>query len=109
MGMDYRYNGSASYPRFNNEVSEIAKLFGGKSKLCGKPKFEFDEYKYEFKEGTPEILQRWFNDIWGDFTLSETKEIWEEIKKYPEIEDISPQIWNELQDLVAYGDNWHVF
>lgn len=96
MGMDYRYNGSASYPRFNDEVFKIARLLGGKP-------------KFEFKEGTPEILQRWFNDIWGDYTPSETKKIWEEIKKHPEIEDISPQIWNELQDLVEYGDNWHVF
>lgn len=62
MGMDYRYNGSATYPRFNNEVFKIAELFRGK-------------LKFEFEEGTPEILQRWFNDIWGDFTPSETKEI----------------------------------
>ena len=29
MGVDYRYAGSASYPRFDREICEIAKIFGG--------------------------------------------------------------------------------
>lgn len=29
MGMDYQYAGSASYPRFDRELCEVAKVFGG--------------------------------------------------------------------------------
>lgn len=29
MGMDYQYAGSASYPRFDRELCEIVKVFGG--------------------------------------------------------------------------------
>ena len=29
MGMDYSYAGSASYPRFDRELCEVAKAFGG--------------------------------------------------------------------------------
>ena len=29
MGIDYRFQGSSSYPRFNKEISQIAELFGG--------------------------------------------------------------------------------
>lgn len=29
MGMDFRYAGSASYPRFDEEICNIAKIFGG--------------------------------------------------------------------------------
>ena len=29
MGMDYQYAGSASYPRFDRELCEVAKVLGG--------------------------------------------------------------------------------
>ena len=30
MGMDYQFAGSASYPRFNDELKAVVELFGGK-------------------------------------------------------------------------------
>lgn len=126
MGMDYCYSGSASYPRFDEEVTEIVRLLGGettevynqmkKSTETSMSKYFFGvlpeetkEPKFVFKEGTPEILQRWFNNIYGEYDPSETKEIWEEIKKHPEIEEISWQIWNELETLVKYNESWSIY
>lgn len=30
MGMDYQYAGSASYPRFDEEVKKVVEILGGK-------------------------------------------------------------------------------
>ena len=32
MGMDYRYAGSASYSRFDEEMTKVAEILGGKLK-----------------------------------------------------------------------------
>ena len=70
MGMDYRYAGSASYPRFNDEVKGIVELFGGKMVTDRKPQEECTliEYfmekplKYSFPEGTNKVFMKWAND-----------------------------------------------
>ena len=120
MGMDYRYSGSSSYPRFDREITEVAKVFGGElsSNLKKRKDTESERAsglgywfgymssdnsklpRFIFPEGTNELLVTWFNDIYGDhhiYTPRETKNIWELVKEHPEIENISSQIWNELE------------
>ena len=127
MGMDYQYAGSASYPRFDRELCEVASVFGGKlSEHTEDIKntenerplgywFGFissDEQKddkFVFPEGTDKTLVRWFNNIYsGCFSLEDTKHIFELIKQHPEIESISPQIWEELKCLSECGDGWFI-
>ena len=100
MGMDYCWTGSASYRRFNEELSLVAKIFGGT---------KADETKFSFPEGTNEVLIRWFNDIYGDFTVEETKIIWRFISKHPEIEEVSWQIWEELKHCVEFYSSWFIY
>lgn len=134
MGMDYRYAGSASYSRFSYEITEVAKLFDAVETvdlINAKKKFEeknldengniinFDyffgygmdvKHKYSFPNGTNETLVKWFNNPYGDYTVEETKEIYEEInKKREEVEEISEQIMYELDRLVDNSDYWYIF
>ena len=117
MGMDYRYAGSASYPRFDKELCEVAAVFGGmlteelKKKKEKTPEGSLGHWfgvisselpeteKFVFPETTNVVLVKWFNNIYGTFTEKETKEIWELIYQHPEIQEISSQIWNELKSL----------
>lgn len=125
MGMDYMYSGSRSYPGFDEEVTEIVKLLGGettevynqmkKGTETSMAKYFFgilpkktEEPKFAFKENIPEIVQKWFNNIYDDYNPLETKEIWEGIKKHPEIEEISWQIWNELETRVNNNEGWSI-
>lgn len=127
MGMDYRWSGSASYPRFDRELCAVAEVFGGiktehlkhreateNERPCGYW-FGFlssdgsDKTKFVFPEGTNETLIKWFNNIYGDFTAEETKTVWEHTSQHPEIEEISKQIWHELKTCVEYNDAWYIF
>ena len=128
MGMDFQYAGSASYPRFEQELCEIAKVFNGietehlkqrKETESKKPFghwFGFlgadnaEESKFIFPEETNEILIKWFNDVYSEnFTSDETKIIWENISKHPEIKEISRQIWEELEILCEENEPWRVY
>lgn len=124
MGMDYQYAGSASYPRFDRELCDVAKVFGGiktehlkererteNERPCGYwfgflSSDDSKEPKFVFPEGTDNILVKWFNDIYGYFTLEETEQVWKCISEHPEIKEISYQIWHELQDLVECEEFW---
>jgi hypothetical protein len=127
MGMDYWYAGTSSYPRFDRELCEVAKVFGGaktkhlkerevteNERTCGYW-FGFlssdnsDSPKFTFPKGTNEILVKWFNDIYGDFNEKETQIIWEHISKHPEIQEISSQIWYELEQLVKWNESWYIY
>ena len=126
MGMDYKYSGSSSYPRFDRELCEIAKIFGGIETEHLRERKETENErpfgywfgflssddsklpKFIFPDGTNNILVKWFNNIYYEFTTEETKIIWEYISKYPEIENISDQIWNELKELVKYNEGWEI-
>lgn len=126
MGMDYKYSGSSSYPRFDRELCEIAKIFGGIETEHLRERKETENErpfgywfgflssddsklpKFIFPDGTNNILVKWFNNIYYEFTTEETKIIWEYISKYPEIENISDQIWNELKELVEYNEGWEI-
>ena len=125
MGMDYKYAGSASYPRFDRELCAVAEIFGGVKTEHLKERertenerplgywFGFlssdgsNEPKFVFPEGTNDVLVKWFNNPYNeDFTEEETRAVWEHVSKYPEIEEVSYQIWHELKTLVELEDGW---
>lgn len=129
MGMGYKYAGSASYPRFDTELSNIAKIFGGMLTSDAKklvaditPENDFIRYmfgplsgddtvgdKFVFPKGTPAVLVKWFNHIYSeDFTPEETNEIWTLFRQHPEIEEISRQIWYELEQLAELCESWYI-
>lgn len=122
MGMSYSWSGSASYPRFDKELFAVAEVFGGHlnereateiERLCGYW-FGFlssdnsNEAKFVFPNGTNEVLVKWFNNIYGDFTVEETQTVWEHISKHAEIKEISSQIWNELKMCDELNDAWDI-
>ena len=127
MGVDYRYAGSASYPRFDEEICEISKIFDGEKTedlikreknssnestldyWFGFLKSDSKKPNFIFPKGTDETLVKWFNDPYAIFDEKETKVIWDNISKHPEIEDISYQIWFELKTLVECGHCWDIF
>jgi hypothetical protein len=126
MGMDYEYAGSSSYPRFDRELCQVAEIFGGiktehlKERESTESERPFGFWfgflssddsnfpKFVFPEGTNEILVKWFNNIYEQYDENETKIIWQQISNYPEIKDISSQIWYELETLVEYGEGWSI-
>lgn len=126
--MDYQYAGSASYPRFDRELCEVAKVFGDIETAHLKERRETEserplgywfgflssddskEQKFIFPEGTNDILVKWFNDIYSEsFTPEETKIVWKNISKHPEIEEISNQIWYELEALCEDNEAWELY
>lgn len=126
MGMDYQYAGSSSYPRFDRELCEIASIFKGMKtehlkereqtedeRPCGywfgfMSSDDSDIPKFVFPDGTNEVLVKWFNNIYREFTAEETKIVWENISRHREIKDISSQTWNELNTLVKQGECWDI-
>lgn len=128
MGMDYRYAGSASYPRFDRELCDIAKIFSGIETAHLKERKETEnerpfgywfgflssddskEPKFIFQKETNEVLVRWFNDVYNEnFTLEDTRTIWNHISEHPEIREISSQIWNELESLCEDNEAWCIW
>lgn len=127
MGMDYRYAGSASYPRFDEELCKVAKVLGGIETEHLKERrdtendrplghwFGFlssdhsDKTKFVFPDGTNETLVRWFNNVYDYFTAEETRVVWSCISEHPEIEDISDQIWYELYMLNKFNEGWSIY
>lgn len=126
MGMDYNYAGSASYLRFDRELCAVAEVFGGiKTELLKQHEetegdrflgywFGFlssdgsNEPKFVFPKKTDKLLVKWFNNIYCDFSVEETKAIWEYISKHPEIKEISSQIWEELESCVEDNAGWFI-
>ena len=126
MGMDYQYAGSASYPRFDRELCSIAEIFGGiktehlKEREVTENERPFgywfgflssdssDLPKFLFPEDTNEVLVKWFNNVYDEFSEEETKIVWEHISAHPEIEEISSQLWYELEMLVKYDEEWSI-
>ena len=111
------FAGSASYPRFNDEMKGIVELFGGKMTSERKPQeectvieyFMEEPLKYTMPEGTPKIIIKWVNDPYDCFTAKETKEIYEFIKtKEDEATKISDQIVSELQCCVSNRMGWTI-
>lgn len=127
MGMDYKWAGSASYPRFDRELCTVAEVFGGiktehlKEREATENERPFGYWfgflssddpnmpKFAFPEGTNEILVKWFNNPYYEyFTEDETRTVWECISAHPEIQEISRQIWYELEQLVETNESWYI-
>lgn len=126
MGMDYQYAGSATYPRFDRELCSVAEVFGGvktehlKERESTENERPFGYWfgflssdssglpKFAFPEGTNEVLVKWFNNVYDEFSKEETKIVWEYISAYPEIEEISSQICSELRQLVERDEGWSI-
>lgn len=127
MGMDYRYAGSASYPRYEEEIVKIAAVFGGReTKEIQEQHKEREarpygywfgymfprpgdvEQKFIFPEGTNELVMKWLNHPYDDMPSEEIEVVWGEVKKHPEIEAISYQIWYELRHLCMYHEMWSI-
>lgn len=126
MGCDYRYAGSATYPRFDRELCEIARILGCEETEHLKERRDTEDqrpagYWFGFlssdKPGNmlfrvpttlPEAIAKWLNDPYGDFDARETREIWNVVREHPEIRDASVQIWNELDQLCRYREGWHL-
>ena len=126
MGMDYQYAGSASYPRFDRELCSVVEVFGGiktehlKEREVTENERPFgywfgflssdssDLPKFAFPEDTNEVLVKWFNNVYDEFSEEETKIVWERISAHPEIEEISSQLWYELEMLVKYDEEWSI-
>ena len=124
MGMDSQYAGSASYPRFDRELCSVAEKFGGEKTEYLKNRLETegkrpcgywfgflssdnsDLPKFVFPEGTNDVLVKWFNNIYDDFSEEETKIVWEHISAHPERKEISDQLWYELEMLVEHDEGW---
>lgn len=127
MGMDYIYAGSASYPRFDDEMCEIARVFSGVEceeirsrreeafKRCPKNAFivdyrvKSDMPRFTFPNGTDPVIVKWINDPYAYLSYKDTKSVWRAVSKHPEIKDISPQIWKELKLLVKYREGWSIW
>ena len=127
MGIDFQYAGSASYPRFDRELCAVAEVFGGvKTEHLKEREVTENErplgywFGYlssansdlpnlAFPEGTNDVLVKWFNNIYDDFSEEETKIVLENIQSHPEIQDISHQIWDELEMLVENDEGWGIY
>ena len=115
--MCYRFAGSASYPRFNDEVKAVVELFGGKMLTNRKPPEECTalEYfmeaplKYEFPDNTPEVLCKWANKPYKRLTVDETEELYSILKtKWKKVEIASKQIAYEFDKLHSKGLCWSI-
>lgn len=124
MGVDFKWGGSASYPRYYKEVEEIAtKCFGAKlteqfvkdeskvTKSLLNPTYMFGEVnerddKFIFPEGTPDIIVRFCKKPVEE--PYDAKALWEEFSKHPEIQEISDQIWDEVKTCAKYDELYEV-
>lgn len=117
MGMDYKFAGSASYPRFNDELAAVVKLFGGKMQTNRKPReectmveyFMEEPLEYTFPDGAPTVLCKWANDPYGEFTFEETEELYSILKtKWKKVKAASRQIAYEFDELHSWESRWHI-
>lgn len=127
MGMDYKYAGSASYPRFDEEVKKVVEILGGKetAELKARKENEGQTFmghwfgyasaadgkmeKYIFPRETNPLLVRWFNNIYAEYTAEETKKIFELLSPHKDaIMEVCSQMYCELEDLVEYEEGWEL-
>lgn len=103
MGVDYKWGGSAGGIRFGQEIDRVAKLFGGKRIEGSK-----GPNKYGLPEGTHPCVVKFFDNVYGPLSIDETKEVWDEFQKHPEIELIMPDMWNEFRCDAKYGEGFEL-
>ena len=103
MGVDYKWGGSAGGIRFGQEIDRVAKLFGGKRIEGSK-----GPNKYGLPDGTHPCVVKFFDNVYGPLSIEETKEVWDEFQKHPEIELIMPDMWNEFRCDAKYGEGFEL-
>lgn len=127
MGMDYQYAGSASYPRFDEEVKKVVEILGGKetAELVARKDEQNKSFlgywfgysssassemeKYAFPKDTDPLLVRWFNHIYAPYTAEETRKIFELLSPHADaIQDVCSQMYSELESLVEYEEGWEL-
>ena len=99
MGVDYKWGGSAGGMRFGQEIEQVAKVFGGE-RLEGSK----GPTKYGFPDETNPYIVKFFDNVYGPLNVEETKEVWNEFQKHPEIEEIMPDMWNEFKCDARYDE-----
>ena len=99
MGVDYKWGGSAGGMRFGQEIEQVAKVFGGE-RLEGSK----GPTKYGFPDETNPYIVKFFDNVYGPLSVEETKEVWNEFQKHPEIEEIMPDMWNEFKCDARYDE-----
>lgn len=122
MGMDYRFAGSASYSRFEDELTSVAKLFGGLpiDKIKKEEKVFYpwgvmnlqdgSSTKFVFDKELPNEVIKFFNDPYGNFSIKETEIIYNTLhEKWEEVKEVSWQISNELLNCVMAKESWYIF
>lgn len=124
MGVDFFFSGSASYPRYYEEVEKIAvQCFGAtlsnkfvkdekkvKKNLLN-PEYMFGSVhdrpdKFIFPKETPKIIVEFCREpVDKEYNA---RELWKVFQKHPEIEDISFQIWNEVKGCAECSYSYEV-
>ena len=103
MGVDYKWGGSAGGSRFGQELDRVAQLFGGKRIEGSK-----GPNKYGLPDGTHQCVVKFFDNVYGPLSIEETKEVWDEFQKHPEIELIMPDMWNEFRCDAKYEEGFEL-
>lgn len=103
MGVDFKWGGSAGGIRFGQEIDRVAKLFGGK-RIEGSN----GPNKFGLPDGTNPCVVKFFDHLYGPLNIEETKEVWKEFQKHPEIEKIMPDMWNEFKCDAKYGEGFEL-
>lgn len=99
MGVDYKWGGSAGGMRYGREIDSVLKVFHG-TRIDNGP----GNKKYIFPDGTHPSIMKFFECTYGPLTLEETKDVWEEFQKHPEIQQLMPEMWHEFEMDVRYGE-----
>lgn len=126
MGMDYRYAGSASYSRFNEEWCKLGSYLGAQP--LDKPlkttthAYEDTVIRFTFPVNNPKgitipkLVQLWLNHPYRHFTYIQTKKIYKFIVKMLHDKVIPRsfinkdgwQIMTELHDLIQCKTGWWI-
>lgn len=127
MGMDYQFAGSASYPRFNDEIRQIVEILGGTESKELRNRINNDtipqlsfmvdyansdviKEKYIFPKGTNSTLVRWFNNLYEEYSLEDTIVVYNELCKHRDkILSVSHQVIFELEMLIESNKGWHIW
>ena len=126
MGMDYQYAGSASYPRFDQEISDIVQqvLDGTKTpalikvegkvcngnfvtKMFGSMSSMGDCDKYVFPDTIPENVAYFFNHLYDKFSPGFMEDVYLFLEPYlTKMEKFSSQFVCELNMVHECEDYW---
>lgn len=126
MGMDYRYAGSASYPRFEEEIRQVASSLGCaptdalaelEKQSAAKPLGYWfgcmqgdgsGRPRFAVPDMLPEAVAKWLNAPYEPRTPEETAAVWSAVRTHPDIQALSPQIWSELEWLARWHEGWDI-